>query len=266
MDQILRANRNRRVPAWVHDLALTGDSRWWAGRVDCPTHIAQELLAREVAYVREENHWSVGEQNIGIATMLVARGDIDVAKLCESTDDEKRLAVLNAVLNREPLTDLLTPGEDQWSRREYGRYAKHLSELHVKGRVAMTNAEWMLKRRWQCDVLVSRLAQNAVALGSGSRLLLSLREISGYSEIAQHDLGYLCRHETPHGVENSECLFAALGKYDAAAMLLHASEWVVGWLDALDDASRHIALAVLASSGRGTSLEEATLAAQCIAE
>lgn len=266
MEQILRANRNRRVPAWVHDMALSSDARWWAGRVDCPTHIAQALLEREIAEITPENRWMSGFQNIGIATTVISRGDIDVERLSKAASDEHRLRVLQAIAKREPLTELLTPANDQWSHREYARYAKHLSELHVRGRVAMTNAEWMLKRRWSYDVLVSRLAHNAVALGSGSRLLLSLRQISGYSELAQHDLGYLCRHSTPHGVDNPECLFAALGKYDAHAMLTHASEWVVGWLDALDEQARSIALAVLLSSGRGTSLEEATLAAQCIAE
>lgn len=247
-------------------MALSSDARWWAGRVDCPTHIAQALLEREVAEVAPENLWMSGHQNIGIATMVIARGDIDVEKLCRAATDERRLEMLRAIAKRESLTELLTPTKDQWTNREYGRFVKHLSELHTRGRVAMTNAEWMLKRRFTSDALVSKLAHNAVALGSGSRLLFSLRQISGYSELAQHDLGYLCRHVTPHGVENPECLFHALGKYDAHAMVNYASEWIVGWLDALDEQARGIAIAVLVSSGRGTTLEEATLAAQCIAE
>ncbi len=122
----------------------------------------------------------------------------------------------------------------------------------------MSNCEWMVRRTWSSDVMVSKLAFNVANLGDRTRLLQALRAITGQCQLAHGDLGYLCRHSDAHGVTNPECLYNTLGQYDAAMLMGFASEWALGWLDALDADARSVALAVLRSNATGTSMSDVT--------
>ena len=264
MDHILRANRHRRVPSWVHELALEQDYRHWAMRVDCPTHIAQALIERDIATPESPNQWSTGYANVSLAAVIVARGDLDIAALKEATTDPDRIELLEAIDVGVVIPHLIEPLNDGHWSREGARFSKHLNELHTKGRIAMTNSEWMVKRSWGGDVLVSKLAYNVVALGDRTRLLWALRSITGSCQLARDDLGYLCRHSDGHGVANAECLYSVLGKYDAEMLMGAASEWAVGWLDALSPEARRVALAVLNSNAKGTTMGDVTDVARTI--
>jgi hypothetical protein len=258
MDHILRANRHRRVPAWVHDLALAQDYRSWAGRVDCPTPIAQALIERDVATADAPTEWNAGYAELSIATLVVARGDLDIDALKEATTDTRRLEILDAIATGVEIPHLIKPLSTGYWNRDGARFSKHLNELHVKGRVAMSHCEWMVRRGWASDVMVSKLAFNVANLGDRTRLLQALRSITGQCQLAHGDLGYLCRHGDAHGVTNPECLYSTLGQYDAAMLIGFASEWAIGWLDVLDADARSVALAVLRSNATGTSMSDVT--------
>jgi hypothetical protein len=264
---ILRANANLPVPAWVHDLALAkSENVSWAGRNDCPTRVAQGLIENEVrTYETSEYSYYRNQRFLKLATLLITRDDLSLSEIKEASSDEDIRNLIDALVSKTLRLEHLILEEDiANASREYVRYAKYLVQLSQGKPVAMTAAEWMSHRIYSTDTLVSVLAMNVTKLGDNRRLLRAMRQVTGESALGRANLGYLCRHDGDHSTSNEECLYHALGQYDATAMMSYAPEWTVGWLDALGPEARVVALAVLDSGTAGASMSSVTEAAMAI--
>lgn len=265
---ILRACAHRTVPAWVHELALVRSQDYsWAGRNDCPAPVAQALLERELSKTESDPeagmyHWYRHTRIFTLASVLIARDDLDGEALLAASDESVREMVQS--INDGSITweNLAADARD----KSAVRYAKYLVQLHKGTKpLAMTACEWMASRPWSCDALVSKLAYNVTRLGGNQRLLMAMRSVTSESTMARIDLGYLCRHDGEHSVEKEECLYHALGHFDAHAIIGLTPEWAVGWLGALTSEARMIALAMLENGVKGNDIRTVAEAAATVA-
>jgi hypothetical protein len=263
---ILRATAHRQVPQWVHELALARASEYrWAGRNDCPTHVANGLLERAISAFSNDDSWSTKHDLYNLTTRLATRGDLDLPALADAAQDDTLRAIVLSVAAGTLSHDVLVVEASAYDR-SYERYAKYLAQLNnAKKPLSMTACEWMSGRYWAFDTLVSKLAYNVTELGNNKRLLRALQQVSANSQMGSRDLGYLCAHDGDHSILNERCLYSALGQYDAHEMLMRAPAWAVGWLDALTPEARSIAMAVLESGSKGTSFQSVTDAATAVA-
>jgi hypothetical protein len=263
---ILRACANRDVPSWVHELALARSQDYsWAGRNDCPAPIAQALLEREVVKAPDADalayRWYGVSRKFTLATVLIARDDLDGDALVEVADESLK-PLVKGIFDRTLTWQELAGGTDD---KATNRYAKYLVQLLDDTKpLSMTACEWVASRPWSCDAMVSKLAYNITRLGGNQRLLWAMRSVTGESPLARINLGYLCRHEGEHSVDETECLYHALGHFDAHAIIQGTPEWAVGWLGALTPEARLVALAMLENGVKGNDIRTVTEAAAVV--
>jgi hypothetical protein len=267
--RILSANAHRPVPEWVHAIAATKSvDMHWAGRNDCPTNVAQAVMETALVEPTQDSQywWYRMRRMLKVATILATRDDLDLPALIDVAGEDEVKCLVEAFHTRTLTVDHIVVANDAGhAEREYVRYAKYLVQMHKGKSIAMTGAEWMTTRSHSTDTLVSVLAANVIKLGDNRRLLHALRRVAHASVMGRDDLGYLCRHNSEHSTTNPECLYHALGQYDANNLLAVAPEWTVGWLDALEPEARTIALAVLESGSAGSTMQTVTDAAIAVA-
>jgi hypothetical protein len=268
---LLDANLHRPVPAWMHDLARTtgADALRWAGRNDCPAEVVASIVTEYVTTVADTSTWRELANAAFIAALVTARDDLDPVGLAAVTTNLEIKASLTMLAENDPgcLVPLSNSG-NSWYTKEFQRFGKNLVALRKSAAgakpVSMTQLTWTAGRgHWVPDALVARCASELVKNGTRDRLVFALAEIAGRSEQATWDLGYLCRHHGAHGRDDS-CLYQLLSGFDAHAMTMYARKWVVPWLDSLEPEPRRVAMAMLASGARGSSLGEVASAAEVV--
>lgn len=268
---LLDANLYLPVPGWMHDHARsTGASALsWAGRNDCPRDVASSILHAFVQAGQSGSLWSAQTDAALVAAIVTGRGDIDPLELAEDANRGSLAEMLTLLAANDPgcLAPILAESHHDWYSKDYTRFAKNLVALRKSEQggkpVSMTQLNWTTSRgRMAPDVLISRCAHELVRNGTRQRLIFALKEIAGRSPRAARDLGYLCRHTGPHN--SDDCLYRMLGGFDANAIASFARQWIVPWLDTLDDEPRRVAMAMIASGAKGTSLDDVGTAATVV--